>query len=141
MKLFQLLALVLLPALGAAQSVPAPALKRELDSILVVDQRYRELSNQASAPEGAKSVAATLGIAAPQVPRYLMNKMLEVDSSNIRRIAQLVRQHGYPGKSLVGSPANETAFYVIQHSKRIPRYLPLVKQAAQRGELPSTSTP
>jgi hypothetical protein len=137
MKPFWPLVFLWLPALSAAaQSVPAPALKHELDSLLVVDQRYRELSMQASEPGGAKPVAATLGIAVPQVPGYLTNKMLQVDSANIRRIAQLMRQHGYPGKSLVGTPANEAAFYVIQHSNRIPQYLPLVKQAAQRGELP-----
>lgn len=42
----------------------------------------------------------------------------------------------HKSKTLVDTPANEAAFYVIQHSNNIPQYLPLIKQAADRGELP-----
>lgn len=131
------LVLLLLPALGAvAQTKPVPVLKRELDSLYVLDQHYRELMALASTPRKADSLGAVFGVAGPQVVGYLIPLMLQVDSSNIRRISQILRRYGYPGKSLVGAPANEAAFYVIQHSNRIPQYLPVVKQAAQRGELP-----
>jgi hypothetical protein len=62
--------------------------------------------------------------------------MASNDSSNMLRIVKIIQQYGYPGKSLVGVPTNETAFYVIQHSRLIKQYLPLVKQAADKGELP-----
>jgi hypothetical protein len=54
----------------------------------------------------------------------------------MKRIGEIIRKYGYPGKSLVGEPSNEAAFYVIQHSDKIPQYLPLVKEAAEKGELP-----
>ena len=36
-----------------------------------------------------------------------------------------------PGKSLVGEPANETAYYVIQHSDKIEQYFPVVEKAGR----------
>lgn len=137
MNRFLPLVFFLLSALGAAaQPKPAPALKHELDSIYVLDQHYRELMGAISTPRRADSLGAVFGVAGTQVNGHLIGLMLRVDSSNIRRIGQILRQYGYPGKSLVGAPANEAAFYVIQHSNRIPQYLPVVKQAAERGELP-----
>jgi hypothetical protein len=37
---------------------------------------------------------------------------------------------------LVGTPTNEAAFYVIQHSQNIDKYLPVIKEAADKKELP-----
>ena len=48
----------------------------------------------------------------------------------------ILKQYGYPGKSLVGEPTNEAAWLVIQHSDAIDQYLPLINKAASRGELP-----
>ena len=61
--------------------------------------------------------------------------MTRTDSTNTQRISQIISKHGCPGKSLVSTPTNEAAFYVIQHSQLIKQYLPLVKQAAEKGEL------
>lgn len=82
------------------------------------------------------SLAAILHFPAGQEQSQLIGLMLRTDSSNIKRIGTVIQQYGYPGKSLVGPPSNEAAFYVIQHSNRISQYLPLIKQAADRGELP-----
>ena len=111
-------------------------LKHELDSLLVVDQYWREFVMRAGTPEGLEVVARELHKPVEQVPGYLAGKMLATDSSNSRRVSYLIGQYGYPGKSLVGEPTNEAAFYVIQHSNRINSYLPLVRQAAEKGELP-----
>lgn len=121
---------------ATAQPRPNAALWRELDSIYVLDQHYRELIGAAGTPRGADSVARRLGKTSAELSSYLIAQMLATDSSNMRRVARIIRVHGYPGKVLVGAPANEAAFYVIQHSNAIPRYLPLVKQAAETGELP-----
>ena len=131
---------VFLLALAATAATAQPrtnaALKHELDSIYVLDQHYRELMGAASTPRGVDSVARQLGKTGPELSGYLIGQMLATDSSNMRRVAGIIRQYGYPGKALVGAPANEAAFYVIQHSNAIPRYLPLVKRAADTGELP-----
>ena len=59
-----------------------------------------------------------------------------LDSMNVVFIEGVFKQYGYPGKSLVDTPANESAWYVIQHSKKINEYLPMMKKAADEGELP-----
>lgn len=42
------------------------------------------------------------------------------------------------GKSLVGTPTIEAAFYVIQHSPKISQYFPLIERAGKRNELSFT---
>lgn len=59
-----------------------------------------------------------------------------VDSTNLLRVAQIIRQYGYPGKTLVGEPTNEVALLIIQHTARIPEFLPLIVWAVKQGEVP-----
>ncbi|RZK23281.1 MAG: hypothetical protein EOO63_17795, partial [Hymenobacter sp.] len=120
---------------ASAQQSLNPHLKHELDSIYHVDQLYREAMMVPEQHYLADSLAAVHHFPTGQEEAHLMRLMLQTDSSNIKRISAVIQQYGYPGKSLVGTPTNETAFYVIQHSNRIPQYLPLIKQAADRGEL------
>ncbi|UYZ62705.1 DUF6624 domain-containing protein [Hymenobacter weizhouensis] len=133
---------VLLPALCAAcRSTPTQPtlnlrLKRELDSIEVVDQRYRKLMMGGTTMNSRfDSVARAAGIPPEQVGPYLSRRMSAQDSTNVVRIAQIIDQYGYPGRTLVGTPTNEVALLVIQHSTRIPQYLPLVKHMADKGEV------
>ena len=114
-------------------------LKQELDSIDVEDQKYRQLlmltmRPQPSAPlDSLKRVAAATGA---ELGPYLEKQLQRIDSANIRRVAQIIGQVGYPGKTLVGEPTNEVALLVIQHFNRIPQLLPLIEQEAAKGELP-----
>ena len=66
----------------------------------------------------------------------LMNKY---DAENIKKIETIISKYGYPGKSLVGEPTNRASFLVIQHSDKIPKYLPVIKVAAEKKELPFRS--
>lgn len=111
-------------------------LKRELDSIYSEDQKYRELLFSGILKTKADSVAESYSISTDQLSNYLMNSMIKADSSNSERIERILNQYGYPGKKLVGVPTNEAAFYVIQHSQKIDKYLPVVKKAAEQKELP-----
>ncbi|MEM9678924.1 MAG: BT_3928 family protein [Bacteroidota bacterium] len=88
-------------------------LKRQLDSVLVEDQRYRS-----------------------NMSMDTWKKQMEIDSSNMKFVKAIIEQKGYPGKSLVGEPTNTAAWYVIQHSNSIQEFLPLIKEAAANGELP-----
>ena len=133
--LFALLLLpVTLPAL--AQTPLNPRLKQELDSIYAVDQRWRGMLFEPRQRHRPDSLATVLGVPKDQLNGYVMRRMSQTDSANQVRIKVIMSQHGYPGKSLVGAPTNEAAWYVIQHSPDINRYLPLIKKAADRGELP-----
>ncbi len=88
-------------------------LKKVLDSILVLDQKYRSTGNFDD-----------------------WGKQMKIDSANIHFIDSLMAERGYPGKSLVGEKAGIAAWYVIQHSNRIDDFLPAIKEAAETGELP-----
>lgn len=61
----------------------------------------------------------------------------ETDSLNQLRIEEVIQKYGYPGKSLVGPGQASVAFLVIQHSNQEmqEKYLPLLKQAANDGEV------
>ena len=125
-----------------AAAPPPPVnqrLRRELDSLDEVDQRYRRLVLLPPGPATRRihdSLARAANIPVGQVPWYLSQQMLRADSSNIRRVARIIRKVGYPGRTLVGEPANEVALLVIQHSNRIPQYLPLIAKEAAKGEVP-----
>jgi uncharacterized membrane protein YphA (DoxX/SURF4 family) len=88
-------------------------LKKSLDSIQVLDQKYR-----------ANLTPETMG------------KQWQLDQQNIVFIDSVIARYGYPGKSLVGEPTNRAAWYVIQHSDRIDEFLPQIKIAAETGEIP-----
>jgi hypothetical protein len=133
--LFALL-LGLLPQLAAAQVTVNQALKHELDSIYAVDQKWRSLLFNPHQRPRPDSLARALGVTRESLPTYILRQMMRTDSANQVRVKQILKQYGYPGKTLVGEPTNEAAWYVIQHSDDIDQYLPLIKKAAGKGELP-----
>ena len=132
-RIFILLLIVSFPA--AAQNFNA-SLKKELDSIYVLDQKYRELISIAQQAKKADSLSKIYHIPKENLSDHFWTLQSGIDESNMKRIETIVRQYGYPGTSLVGSPANEAVFYVIQHSEKIDQYLPLVEKAAQEKQLP-----
>lgn len=132
---FSLILLLAVSFLSMAQNINV-RLKKELDSIYVLDQKYRELMSMAQQPKKADSLSKIYKIAKENLSSHLWSLQSDVDESNMERIEAIVKQYGYPGESLVGSPANEAVFYVIQHSEKIDKYLPLVEKAAQEKQLP-----
>ncbi|PKV52609.1 putative membrane protein YphA (DoxX/SURF4 family) [Aquimarina sp. MAR_2010_214] len=62
-----------------------------------------------------------------------------VDSTNTIFIEEVFKKYGYPGKTLVGEGTNIAAWLVIQHSDKIGAYLPLIKEAGEKGELDKKS--
>ena len=101
-----------LPKLSDAEKYPQE-LKSYLDSIMVLDQKYR-----------ANFSMDTWG------------KQVEIDRQNMVAVDSIIEQYGYPGTSLVGPETARAAWYVIQHSERIDEFLPQIQVAAETGELP-----
>lgn len=110
-------------------------LKNELDSIYVLDQKYRHLLSLKNNSIKADSIAAVYQVAKADLDSYLWSKQEKIDASNLVRVEEIIKQYGYPGKTLVGTPANEAVYYVLQHSPKINTYFPLIEQAAKKGEL------
>lgn len=113
-----------------------PRLKQELDSIYVLDQKFRELVFVAQQPKKADSLARLYKVEKHSLPDHFMTIQMDIDQSNTARIEAIIKQYGYPGESIVGSPTNEAVFYVLQHSEKIDQYLPLVEKAAAEKQLP-----
>jgi len=111
-------------------------LKKELDSIYRKDQSLRELISSGLYQTKADSIADSYQIPKSELINYIVKTIPVLDSLNLLRIEQIIRQYGYPGKSLVGTETNEAAFWVIQHSQNIDKYLPVIQKAADKNELP-----
>ncbi|MGJ8666739.1 MAG: BT_3928 family protein [Patiriisocius sp.] len=95
-------------------------LKKRLDSIAVLDQKYRMLMQN----EGANMDS-------------LWRMQSVIDASNIQFVSTYFDTKGYPGKTVVGEPTNTAAWYVLQHNPdKIPEYLPMIKKAGEAEEIP-----
>lgn len=112
------------------------SLKTELDSILKSDQILREYSDSKTSDERKNKILKETGFTKEQLAGNNVWMIVNVqDSINLIKIEKIILEFGYPGKSLVGEPTNESAWYVIQHSKKIKQYLPLVEKATKEGEI------
>ena len=110
-------------------------LKLELDSIFILDQKYRELLSLSDSQTSFDSIAKTYKIPNEKLNSFLISKLIETDSINLKRIKEIISEYGYPGKSMVGEPTNETSFYVIQHSNEIDKYIQTFRIATKNNEL------
>ncbi|GAA4271255.1 BT_3928 family protein [Aquimarina gracilis] len=90
-------------------------LKTQLDSIMKLDQEGRNDGN------------------------ISWDVQKQIDSTNTLFIEKVFEKHGYPGKSLVGEETSIAAWLVIQHSNKIGKYLPIIKEAGEKGELDRSS--
>ena len=135
-KLCIILLLLITVTFVKAQVRIDTALKKELDSMYVLDQKYRRLTAAKLDSNKSDSLAKLYHINKKELPDHLWKLQTNADSSNVKRVEQIIKQYGYPGKSIVDTPTNEAAFYVLQHSTVIDRYLPLIELAAQKKELP-----
>ena len=121
---------------AAAQKRLNPKLKQELDSIAEIDRQWRRMLFAPRFRRRPDSLAVALGVTKESLGTYVVRRMQQADSTNLLRVRTIIKQYGYPGKSLVGEPTNDAAWHVIQHSDDIDRYLPAIKTAAKHGELP-----
>jgi len=103
-------------------------LKIELDSIMVLDQKYRSQLNAVFNQFGKDSKEF----------KDLVEKQNDIDSLNLIYVENLIQKHGgYPGNSLVGHSRGDVVFFVLQHSssKVQDKYLQLIIDAAKNDEL------
>lgn len=68
-------------------------------------------------------------------------KMEDVHKRNAARLAAIIDEHGWPGRSMVGEDGTEAAWRIVQHSigdtELQRRCLSLIKDAASSNESPS----
>jgi len=127
--------LVSLSAFGQHKKINT-ILKKQLDSVMVLDQKYRDTLSMLITPEQSDSLVKKLGLKSWQMMNKYSALQGRLDSLNVIFIEGVFRKYGYPGITLVDTPANESAWYIIQHSQKIHQYMPMMKKAADEGELP-----
>ncbi len=105
-------------------------LVKELKEIMEKDQRHRKNAREYREKYGQDS----------DEYKNLWVQQNELDSLNELRVVEIINEHGYPGKSLVGKQSR-VAFFVIQHAdlETQEKYLPILKAAAEKGELQYSS--
>jgi hypothetical protein len=121
---------------GLAQSTNNPStvnktLEAELLKMEVEDQRYRGIIEA----EAIKMSSAGTSKASDEFIAATRNQD-EIDRRNMTRLEEIIKQKGWPVKSLVGEDASKAAFLILQHSdlRHQEKYLPLLKEAAKKGE-------
>ena len=115
-------------------------LKKQLDSVIVLDQKYRGLFQMLRDSLLKDSIAKAYKMPTDEIEKYLWKQQNNIDSLNLVFIENIFKIYGYPGKSIVGDSdeTNEVAWYIIQHSskKKISQYLNMMKKAGKQKELP-----
>lgn len=68
-------------------------------------------------------------------------RMAEVHLKNSARLLDIINEHGWTGKSMVGEAGAEAAWIIVQHAIGTPtlqrRCLQLLEKAAEQGEVPA----
>lgn len=61
-----------------------------------------------------------------------------IDTANTARLKEIIEQHGWPGKSLVGEEGAYAAFLIAQHSDRNPEFqksvLPFLEESVKKDQ-------
>lgn len=115
-------------------------LKNKLEYILLKDQGIRELLGENLSVERKSKLLSEMNLDNKDLEGNKKYSLIrEIDSTNLLEIESIIKKYGYPSKAIVGEPANKAIFYVIQHSKKIEEYLPLIKKAFENGDIPKTS--
>ncbi len=114
------------------------SLKKDLDEIMFLDQTWRELFDNNLPQEKRLSLLNKLNVTEQIFKEKGWGLVIQQDSINIRKVEKIIEKYDYPVKSLVGEPTNKSAWYVIQHSDKIKKYLPIIKKAAENKEIEFT---
>ncbi len=111
------------------------SLMMKLDTIYFRDQSLRELLQPSISAEKKSEILRKLGYDLPAFDRDIWKIIRYQDSINLAEVKNIISIHGYPGKSMVGEPANITAWLVIQHSDQIETYFPIIREAGEKNEI------
>ena len=67
----------------------------------------------------------------------LWREQTAIDNRLLKRLEEIIKQVGWPGRSLVGADASLAAFLIIQHAdyEYQKKYFPLINEARKKGEI------
>ncbi|WP_437400091.1 DUF6624 domain-containing protein [Flagellimonas lutimaris] len=115
-------------------------LKSQLENIYLKDQGIREIVDGNLSEERKSELLKALGLHPSDIEgNKRFEVMQNIDSTNLAEVEKIIKDHGYPSLSIVGEPTNKAIFYVIQHSDKIDKYIQVIREAAENGDIPKTS--
>ncbi len=102
-------------------------LAKELDLLSEEDQKYRRLMDEFNAKHAKNSAER----------QQFMLDWQKNDSLCLLKAEAILKQYGYPGKSLVGESRQDDIWLIIQHAplEKQELYFPIIDAAAQKGEM------
>lgn len=103
-------------------------LRSNLEDIFSTDQFYRnELLRLQQQLNGDTSLWVSVS-----------DSIMKYDSINIKKVINIIENHGWPGRDAVGDWGNDVMFLVIQHAdiNIQEKYLPLIKHSVKKGKSP-----
>lgn len=71
----------------------------------------------------------------------LNDEMRAIDAKHVARLREIIKEHGWPGKTVVGDKAANAAWLIAQHGGKelLHETLPLMKAAVEKGEMEGSS--
>ena len=90
------------PGRAAAPGAVDKELRRELLAMAAEDQRIRHLVDEHTEASG-------------KIPDDLIPEWTRIDAANTARLAEIVAEHGWPTRSLVGDDGANAAWLLAQH--------------------------
>lgn len=120
-------------AAGAQEKAPpgpewakVEALQRELGAMRSDDQRYRREAERVAIETGPDS----------RETQAVWNKQDKLDRKNQKRLAEIIKEWGWPGYRLAGPVGAQAAFLIVQHADLgyQRKYFPLLKKAVEAGD-------
>jgi hypothetical protein len=115
--------------LGAASS--SEAVRRELVKMGEDDQKHRqemmELMDRMAASDSEKIAKKW---------KQAVDQQNDLDNKNQQRLDEIVKEYGWPKRSVFGEEASGVAFLIVQHAELDyqKKYLPMIKEAAGQKE-------
>ena len=102
-------------------------LRTELERMMEEDQKFRTRVKTVEEKYGqdSKELAA------------LWKEQTKTDNRLLKRLEEIIKQYGWPTRSLVGAEASLAAFLIIQHAdyEYQKKYFPLIHEAMKKGEI------
>jgi hypothetical protein len=130
-QLFLFLNLILILGNAYGQNKRDEFLIKQLDSINIEDQAYRNKLEVIRNRYGGKS----------QEMKDLWTIIHAKDSLNLIKVEAILQRYGWLGTDVVGHDGNSTLFLVIQHSDLATqeKYLPMMRDAVDKGNAEARS--
>jgi hypothetical protein len=110
---------------------PAPTevkdLRAELEKMMEDDQKFRTRMTEVAQKYGQNS----------KEMEALWKEQSELDNRLLKRLEEIIKQYGWPGRNQVGAEASLAAFLIIQHAdyEYQKKYFPLIDEAKKKGEI------